>query len=57
MKNIFNKVAKGVAAGAGIAIVAAAILPVISVSLPVILIGGTIGGVVTYKKNQGPSNG
>jgi hypothetical protein len=57
MKNIFNKVAKGVAKGAGIAFVAAAILPVVSVSWPVLLIGGGIGGAVAYKKNKGPKNG
>jgi hypothetical protein len=57
MKNIFNKVAKGVAKGAGIAVVAAAILPVITVSWPVVLIGAGIGGVHAYKKNKGPKNG
>lgn len=47
-----NPIAKGVAVGAGIGLVAAA-LPVIGiVSGPVI--GAAIGGYVANKRNQGP---
>ena len=53
----FNKVAKGVLAGAGIAIVGAALLPVITVSAPVVIAGGVIGGIIAAKNNNGPSNG
>lgn len=39
----FNRVAKGALAGAGIAVVGAAILPVVTVSAPVVIAGAAIG--------------
>ena len=48
----FNKVAKGAAVGAGVAIVAAAVLPIVTVSLPVIAVGAAIGGWLGFKKGN-----
>ncbi|MDI1227467.1 MAG: hypothetical protein PSY14_07275 [bacterium] len=45
----FNRVAKGALAGAGIAIVGAAILPVVTVSAPVVIIGGVIGAWINSR--------
>ncbi|HYD19667.1 MAG TPA: hypothetical protein VEF76_14435 [Patescibacteria group bacterium] len=42
----FNKVVKGALAGAGIAVVGAALLPVVTVSAPVIVTGAIIGGFI-----------
>lgn len=39
----FNRAAKGFLAGAGIAVVGAAVLPVVTVSAPVVIVGGAIG--------------
>ncbi len=47
----FNKVAKGAAFGAGAAIVGAAILPIVTVSAPVIAVGAAIGAWLGYKKD------
>jgi hypothetical protein len=49
----FNRVAKGAAAGAGIAVVGAALLPVITVSVPVIAVGAAVGAIIAHK-NNGP---
>lgn len=51
-KSLLSKIFNGAAIGAGSAVVAAAILPVITVSAPVIAIGAAIGGIVAYKKNN-----
>jgi hypothetical protein len=45
----FNRVAKGALAGAGVAIVGAALLPVITVSAPVVITGGIIGAIIANK--------
>lgn len=45
----FNKAAKGALAGAGIAVLAAA-LPIIPLSLPVIAVGAAIGAI--YKAGK-----
>jgi hypothetical protein len=59
LSDIFNaKVLKGAAAGTGIAFLAAALLPVITVCAPVLLIGTAIGSAVAYnnKDDKGPKN-
>ena len=47
----FNKIAKGALAGAGVAFVAAALLPVITVSVPVLATGAVIGAIINGRKN------
>lgn len=52
LSNIFNnKAVKGAAIGAGVAVVGAAVLPVVTVSVPVIAIGAAIGAYIGYKKD------
>ncbi len=45
----FNRVAKGALAGAGIAVVGAAILPVVTVSAPVVIIGAAVGAWINSR--------
>ncbi len=53
-----SKIFKGVAIGIGTAVIAAVALPVITVSAPVIIIGGVVGGIIAAKKDDnGPKNG
>ncbi len=47
----FKKAAKYAAAGAGTAVVAAAVLPVITVSAPVVLLGAAVGGYLGFKND------
>jgi hypothetical protein len=47
----FNKVAKGAAAGAGIAF-AIGLTPLLPVTLPVLAVGAGIGAWVAHKKNK-----
>lgn len=47
--NAFNKAAKGALIGAGGAVVAGAILPVLPVALPVIAVGAGIGAWFGFK--------
>ena len=51
LKDLFNnKAVKGAAIGAGVAVVGAAALPVITVSVPVVAIGAAVGAYIGYKK-------
>jgi hypothetical protein len=45
----FNRAAKGALIGAGGAVVAAALLPVITVSVPVVAAGAVIGAIIAHK--------
>ena len=54
LKDIFSsasakKIGKGALAGAGIAIVTAAVLPVVTVSLPVVAVGAAAGAYINNK--------
>lgn len=53
----FKRVAKYAGAGAGGAIVAAALLPVITVSLPVIAIGAAGGAYYAHRDNEKKKRG
>lgn len=46
----FNRAAKGALAGAGIAIVGAAVLPVVTVSAPLVIVGGAIGAFINSRR-------
>ncbi len=45
----FNRAVKGMFAGAGIAIVGAAVLPVVTVSAPVVIAGAAIGAWINSR--------
>ena len=45
----FNRAAKGALIGAGTAVVAAALLPVITVSVPVVAVGAAVGAIIAHK--------
>lgn len=46
MSDKFNKIAKGVLIGAGGAAAAAVVLPVLTVSGPLVIVGGIVGGLI-----------
>jgi uncharacterized protein involved in cysteine biosynthesis len=46
----FNRAAKGALIGAGTAVVAAALLPVVTVSVPVVAAGAVVGAIIAHKK-------
>ena len=59
LSSIFNaKVLKGCLLGMGGAAAAAVVLPVLTVSAPLVIAGGLVGGIIGLaNKNEGPKFG